>query len=109
MLLGHGSGVENVPCASSTCRSFWLLVLSVVSNAASSDAPDSCCCAPCRALFSTDQSFPLTGAFAYSVYKFQNKRVKASPEGPFFGGNPMIGALLSTLTTLAIGVGVSRG
>lgn len=95
------------PCPRAGLSGCWFFP--VVSNAASSDAPDSCCCAPCRALFSTDQSFPLTGAFAYSVYKFQNKRVKASPEGPFFGGNPMIGALLSTLTTLAIGVGVSRG
>lgn len=58
-------------------------------------------------LFSTDQSFPLAGAFAYSVYQFQSKRVKRDPEGPFFGGNAIVGAIFSTLCCLAIACGVS--
>ncbi|KAG2452529.1 hypothetical protein HYH02_002767 [Chlamydomonas schloesseri] len=52
------------------------------------------------ATFATDQSFPLAAAFAYSVYKFQNKRVKRDPEGPFFGGNPIVGAILTTVIVL---------
>lgn len=61
----------------------------------------------CRVLFSTDQGFPLAAAFAYSVYQFQSKRVKRNPEGPFFGGNAMVGALFSTLCCLAVACGVS--
>lgn len=61
----------------------------------------------CRVLFSTDQSFPLAAAFAYSVYQFQSKRIKRNPEGPFFGGNAMVGAILSTLCCLAVACGVS--
>lgn len=60
----------------------------------------------CRAMFSLDQSFPLAGAFAFSVYKFQQKRVKRDPEGPYFAGNPIVGALLSTLINLALACGV---
>jgi ATP-dependent HslUV protease ATP-binding subunit HslU len=41
------------------------------------------------------------------VYQFQSKRVKRNPEGPFFGGNAMIGAIFSTLCCLAIACGVS--
>lgn len=57
-------------------------------------------------LSSTDPSFPMAGAFAYSVYKFQVKRLRTNPEGPFLGGNPMIGALLTTLANLAVACGV---
>jgi ATP-dependent HslUV protease ATP-binding subunit HslU len=57
-------------------------------------------------LFSSDQSFPLAGAFAYCVYQFQQKRVKRDPEGPFFLGNPLVGAVLSTLAVLAVACGV---
>jgi hypothetical protein len=60
-----------------------------------------------RVLFSTDQGFPLAAAFAYSVYQFQSKRVKRNPEGPFFGGNAMVGAIFSTLCCLAVACGVS--
>jgi hypothetical protein len=69
---------------------------------------------PCRAnlayrrvLFSSDQSFPLAGSFAYSVYQFQSKRVKRNPEGPFFAGNAMVGAIFSTLCCLAVACAVS--
>eukprot|EP00879_Flechtneria_rotunda_P027640 GHRR01029617.1.p1 GENE.GHRR01029617.1~~GHRR01029617.1.p1 ORF type:complete len:246 (+),score=39.37 GHRR01029617.1:210-947(+) len=58
-------------------------------------------------LFSSDQSFPLAGAFAYSVYQFQSKRVKRNPDGPFFGGNAIVGAILSTLACLAVACAVS--
>ncbi|KAG2482966.1 hypothetical protein HYH03_018143 [Edaphochlamys debaryana] len=58
------------------------------------------------AMFSTDQSFPLAAAFAYSVYKFQSKRVKRDPEGPFFGGNPIVGAIASTVIVLGLACGV---
>jgi ATP-dependent HslUV protease ATP-binding subunit HslU len=60
-----------------------------------------------RVLFSSDQSFPLAGAFAYSVYQFQSKRVKRDPDGPFLGGNAIVGAIISTLCCLAIACGVS--
>jgi hypothetical protein len=60
-----------------------------------------------RVLFSTDQGFPLAAAFAYSVYQFQSKRVKRNPEGPFFGGNAIVGAIFSTLCCLAVACGVS--
>jgi ATP-dependent HslUV protease ATP-binding subunit HslU len=58
------------------------------------------------ALFSSDQSFPLAATFAYSVYQFQSKRVKRDPEGPFLGGNAIVGAIMTTLLALAIGCGV---
>ncbi|KAF5832701.1 hypothetical protein DUNSADRAFT_11345 [Dunaliella salina] len=57
-------------------------------------------------LFSSDQSFPLAGAFAYSVYRFQSKRIKANPEGPFFGGNAIVGAVLTTAINIAIACAV---
>lgn len=63
------------------------------------------CC--CRVLFSSDQSFPLAAAFAYSVYQFQSKRVKRNPDGPFFGGNAIVGAIFSTLCCLAVACAVS--
>lgn len=50
---------------------------------------------------SGDQSFPIAGSIAYSVYKFLSKRTKANPQGPFLGGNPVIGAILSTIGSLA--------
>ena len=59
-------------------------------------------------MFSTDQSFPLAGGFAYSVYKFQQKRVKRDPEGPFLAGNPIVGAILSTVFNFALVCGVSN-
>lgn len=49
-----------------------------------------------------DPSFPLAGAVAYSVHKFLSKRTKANPQGPFLGGNPVIGAILSTVACLAL-------
>jgi len=58
------------------------------------------------ALFSGDQSFPLAAAFGYSVYQFQTKRAKRSPEGPFLAGNPMIGAVFATGLALALGCGI---
>lgn len=61
---------------------------------------------PPRVLFSSDQSFPLAGTFIYSVYQFQQKRVKRDPEGPFFLNNPLVGAVLSTLCCLAVACGV---
>jgi len=54
-------------------------------------------------LTTSDQSFPLAGAFAYSVYKLHSKRSKRNPDGPHFGGNPIVGALLGTLFALALG------
>lgn len=62
---------------------------------------------PCRALFSADQSFPLAAAFIYSVYQFQQKRIKRDPEGPFFLGNPMAGAVISTVINCALACAVS--
>ncbi|GBF95022.1 hypothetical protein Rsub_07523 [Raphidocelis subcapitata] len=57
-------------------------------------------------LFSSDSSFPLASTFVYSVYQFQQKRLKRDPEGPFFMGNPMVGAVFATLCTLALGCGL---
>jgi hypothetical protein len=62
---------------------------------------------PCRALFSADQSFPLAAAFIYSVYQFQQKRIKRDPEGPFFLGNPMAGAVITTVINCALACAVS--
>lgn len=59
-------------------------------------------------MLATDQSFPLAGTFAYSVFRFQEKRVKRDPEGPFFGGNPIVGAILSTVISFGLACGVSR-
>lgn len=68
-------------------------------------------CSPCsttpRALYSSDQSFPLAGAFAYSIYKLQSKRMRQNPEGPFLGNNPMIGAVLSTTAYIGLSCAVS--
>lgn len=61
----------------------------------------------CRALFSADQSFPLAAAFIYSVYQFQQKRIKREPEGPFFLGNPMAGAIITTVINCALACAVS--
>ncbi len=60
-----------------------------------------------RALFSADQSFPLAAAFIYSVYQFQQKRLKRNPEGPFFLGNPMAGAITITVINCALACAVS--
>lgn len=60
----------------------------------------------CRALFSSDQSFPLAGAFAYSVYKYQQKRIKQNPEGPHFGGNAIVGAVLTTAVNIGLACGL---
>ena len=57
-------------------------------------------------MFSTDQSFPLAGAVAYSVYMYQAKRSKRNPEGPFLGGNPMVGAIITTVFNLGFACGV---
>ena len=71
-------------------------------------APTSACSsALCRALFSSDQSFPLAGGFAYSVFQFQSKRIKQNPDGPFLAGNPMVGALVSTVANLGVSCLVS--
>lgn len=53
--------------------------------------------------FCADQSFPLAATFAYSVYQFQSKRIKRNPEGPFFGGNAIVGAIGTTVASLAVG------
>lgn len=58
-------------------------------------------------LFSSDPSFPLAGTFAYCVYQFQQKRVKRDPDGPFMAGNPLLGAVVSTLCCLAVASGVT--
>lgn len=60
-------------------------------------------------LFSSDQSFPLAAAFAYSVYQFQSKRIKRNPDGPFFGGNAIVGAILTTLVNLAVACALMAG
>jgi ATP-dependent HslUV protease ATP-binding subunit HslU len=41
------------------------------------------------------------------VYQFQQKRQKRNPEGPFFLGNPMIGAVISTVVNCALACAVS--
>lgn len=69
-------------------------------------------CALC--LTGMDQSLPLTGAFAYSVYKFQSKRAKAAEaeaednggEEPQGAAKPIVGAILMTGLSLAVGVGL---
>lgn len=53
-----------------------------------------------RALYSGDQSFPLVGAFAYSVHKANTKRIKEEQD------NAVVGAVISTVLCFALACGV---
>ena len=50
-----------------------------------------------------DPTLPLGAAVAFSVWRFFDKRRKRNPEGPFWGGSPVWGALASTLLGLLFG------
>ena len=49
-----------------------------------------------------DPTLPIVFSFGYSVYSFVRKRKLRSPEGPFFGDNPLWGSLASSLGALAL-------
>ena len=50
-----------------------------------------------------DPSLPIVGSFGYAVWLFVNKRKNRNPEGPFWGNNPLWGALLSSISALLLG------
>lgn len=50
-----------------------------------------------------DPTLPLGAAVAFSVWRFFDKRRKRNPDGPFWGGSPVWGALASTLLGLFFG------
>ena len=56
----------------------------------------------------TDPAFPVALALGYSAYKFFSKRKNRNPDGPFFGGSPIWGALAMTGVALALGALVSQ-
>lgn len=56
-----------------------------------------------------DPTLPLGAAVAFSVWRFFDKRRKRNPEGPFWGGSPVWGALASTLLGLLFGFVVRFG
>ena len=56
-----------------------------------------------------DPTLPLGAAVAFSVWRFFDKRRKRNPEGPFWGGSPVWGALASTLLGLLFGFVVRLG
>ena len=56
---------------------------------------------------STDPTLPLVGAICYCAWRVFDKRKAQSPDGPFFGGSPVWGALGTTLLALVAGLLVS--
>lgn len=51
----------------------------------------------------SDPTLPLGAALAFAAWKLYDKRNKRNPDGPFWGGNPMWGALGATVLSLIIG------
>ena len=56
---------------------------------------------------STDPTLPLVGAICYCAWRLFDKRRARSPDGPFFGGSPIWGALGATLLALVAGFALS--
>lgn len=50
-----------------------------------------------------EPTLPLGGALAYAVWKVYDKRTKRNPEGPFWGGSALWGALLTCVAGVALG------
>lgn len=51
----------------------------------------------------SDPTLPLGACLAFAAWKIYDKRSKRSPDGPFWGGNAMWGALAATVASLVIG------
>ena len=66
----------------------------------------SCCRAGWQSA-AADPTLPLGAAFAFSVWRFFDKRRKRNPDGSFWGGSPVWGAVASTLLGLFFGFVVS--
>ena len=56
---------------------------------------------------STDPTLPLVGAICYCGWRLFDKRKARNPDGPFFGGSPVWGALGATLIALVGGFALS--
>ena len=52
---------------------------------------------------SSDPTLPLGAAVAFCVWKLYDKRNKRNPDGPYFGGSPIWGALFTTIGSLISG------
>jgi len=52
---------------------------------------------------SSDPTFPVLGSICYCGWRIFDKRRKRDPEGKFFGGSPIWGALGTTLLALLAG------
>lgn len=50
-----------------------------------------------------EPTLPLCGALAYAVWKLYDKRTRRDPDGPFFGGNAIWGALAAGMAGLVLG------
>lgn len=52
---------------------------------------------------SSDPTLPMGAAIAFCAWKLYDKRNKRNPDGPYWGGSPIWGALLNTVAGLLIG------
>jgi ATP-dependent HslUV protease ATP-binding subunit HslU len=52
---------------------------------------------------SSDPTLPLGAAICFCAWKLHDKRSKRDPDGPHWGGNPVWGALVSTILGLMMG------
>lgn len=51
----------------------------------------------------SDPTLPLGAALAFAAWKLYDKRNKRNPDGPYWGGNPMWGALGAIVLALVLG------
>ncbi|EFN59567.1 hypothetical protein CHLNCDRAFT_132902 [Chlorella variabilis] len=51
----------------------------------------------------SDPTLPLGAALAFAAWKLYDKRNKRNPDGPYWGGNPMWGALGAVVLALVLG------
>lgn len=56
---------------------------------------------------SSDPTLPLGAAVCFCAWKLYDKRNKRNPDGPYWGGSPIWGALLTTILALVVGGFVS--
>lgn len=61
--------------------------------------------APARTWFqaTVDPTLPLGAAIAFCAWKLFDKRKRRNPDGPYMGGSPVWGALVTTLAGLVLG------
>nr|QKY15057.1 CHAPERONe-LIKe PROTEIn Of POR1-like (POR1) [Polytomella parva] len=54
------------------------------------------------AFLSSELTMPLSFAMCYSIYSFQTRRTARNPEGQFWGGNALFGAMVTTFAAMAV-------